>query len=71
MDGGVHFLHIPTPKDVFSVESFKSANDWSNTWLSGSSSALHTGAHHYSICANGQTERTQIVLESEVAYTLM
>ena len=52
MHGEVHFLQIPTPKDVLSAKSSNSANDGSNSRLSGSSSAEHAGAHFYWICAN-------------------
>jgi len=70
MRGDVHFLQIPTPKVVFSVKSSNSANDGSNSRLSGSSSAERTGDHLYWICTDRWAVCIQIVLESEIVYTL-
>jgi len=52
MDGAVRSSQISAPFDVFSVNISNSANDRSKTSLSGSSSAVRTGAHFYWICAN-------------------
>jgi len=51
-------------------EEFQLANDQSNTWLSGSSSAVPTGAHPYWICSNREAACTQVVFRSDVSYTL-
>jgi len=45
-DGAVRSSQISAPIDVFSVNISNSANDRSKTSLSGSSSAVRTGAHH-------------------------
>ena len=52
-------------------EEFQLANDQSNTWLSGNPSAVPTGAHPYWICSNREAACTQVVLRSDVSYTLM
>ena len=44
-DGGVCSSQISAPHDVFSVTISNSANDRSKISLSGSSSAVHTGAY--------------------------